>query len=255
MSSNLKNIIITGAGSGFGRAMAIRLSAEGYNLILSDINEETLQETARLIKSSETKILLQAGDVGNPGFLKSMVKNAIEEFQDLHVLINNAGISGDVMNMIDLPEPALMRVFDVNFKAYWLLCKLVAKKMKTQKKLKPIRGKIINISSIAGKQPLEMLGAYSCSKAAVNAMTIILAKELAPRITVNAVCPGFHVTGIYKNDPNLVQDYMKIVNQKIRLRRLGTAEDIANIVSFLVSDDSNYMTGQLINYDGGIIFH
>ncbi|MHC1592058.1 MAG: SDR family NAD(P)-dependent oxidoreductase [Candidatus Helarchaeales archaeon] len=255
MSSEMKNIIITGAGSGFGRAMAIRLASEGNNLILNDINEETLNETKKLLEKFDVQVQLHVGDTADSSFLKSMVDSTIKEFQDIHVLINNAGIGGEVMNFIDLPEKELERVLDVNFKAYWKLSKLVAKKMKTQRKLKPLRGKIINISSIAGKLPMEMLGAYSCSKAAVNAMTIVLAKELAPRITVNAVCPGFHVTGIYKNDPNLVQEYMKIVNAKITLKRLGTAEDIANIISFLVSEDSNYMTGQLINYDGGVIFY
>lgn len=252
---NSKNILITGAGSGFGRAMAIRFAKEGNNLILNDVNGDDLTETEKILEQYNVKILPQVGDVADSNFVESMISETINEFQLLHVVINNAGIRGDPANTIDISEEDMERIMNVNFKGTWLISKFAAKKMKKQKELKPIRGKIINIASIAGKEPLEIAGIYSCSKAAVIALTKLLAKELAPRITVNAVCPGFHVTGIFNNDPKTVEEYMKVLNLKVRLRRIGTAEDITGLVSFLVSDDSNYMTGQSIVIDGGVIFH
>ncbi|MHA1301202.1 MAG: SDR family NAD(P)-dependent oxidoreductase [Candidatus Helarchaeota archaeon] len=252
---DLRNILITGAGSGFGRAMAIRFAKEGNNLILIDLNEEGLNETDTLLKEFNIKTMLHVGDVSDSNFVKSMVEKSVEEFKLLHVAINNAGIGGNPTNVIDISEREMERVMNVNFKGTWLVSKFVAKKMKKQKELKPIRGKIINIASIAGKTPQKMIGIYSCSKAAIIALTKVLAKELAPRIIVNAVCPGFHLTGIYKNDPKFIEEVLKIRNIKPLLKRIGTAEDITGLVSFLVSDDSNYMTGQIINVDGGILFH
>ncbi|MFX0135054.1 MAG: SDR family NAD(P)-dependent oxidoreductase [Candidatus Hodarchaeota archaeon] len=252
---NSKNILITGAGSGFGRAMAIRLAKEGNNLILNDLNSEGLNETEKLLKSFNVETLLQVGDISDSNFVKSMILESFNKFKLLHVLINNAGISGNPTNTIDISEEVMEKIMGVNFKGPWLVTKFAAKKMKTQRQLKPIRGKIINIASIAGKDPSPLIGIYSCSKAALIALTKVLAKELAPKMTVNAVCPGFHVTGIYKNDPNLILEYLDVLNKNILLKRLGTAEDITGMVSFLVSDDSNYITGQIINVDGGVVFH
>jgi len=133
--------------------------------------------------------------------------------------------------------------------------KYAAKVMKNQRNLKPLRGKIINVSSIAGLEPMPGIGIYSCSKAALIALTKILAKELAPVITANAICPGYHITPIYKNDPNLIRNFWNAINMKPLLKRVGTAEDVAGIISFLVSDDSNYMTGQIISVCGGVVLH
>lgn len=252
---NSKNILITGAGSGFGRAMAIRLAKEGNNLILNDLNSESLNETKNLLKSYNVETLLHIGDISDSKFVKSMISETFDKFKLLHVLINNAGISGNPTNTIDISEDVMERIMKVNFKGPWLVTKFAAKKMKSQRQLKPIRGKIINIASIAGKDPSPLIGIYSCSKAALIALTKVLAKELAPKMTVNAICPGFHITGIYKNDPNLILEYLDVLNKNILLKRLGTAEDITGIVSFLVSDDSNYLTGQIINVDGGVVFH
>jgi len=133
--------------------------------------------------------------------------------------------------------------------------KYAAKVMKNQRNLKPLRGKIINVSSIAGLEPMPGIGIYSCSKAALIALTKILAKELAPVITANAICPGYHITPIYKNDPNLIRNFWNAINMKPLLRRVGTAEDVTGIISFLVSNDSNYMTGQIISVCGGVVLH
>ena len=119
-----------------------------------------------------------------------------------------------------------------------------------------MRGKIINVSSLVGKTPVPPLGAYSISKAALNAMTTVLAMELGKyKITVNGVCPGFHVTGIYLNSEEVVEAAVKMWGRKIPLGRIGTADDIAKVLFFLASSDSDYMTGQSINCGGGIVFH
>ncbi len=135
------------------------------------------------------------------------------------------------------------------------MSKYAAKVMKNQRNLKPLRGKIVNVSSIAGLEPMPGIGIYSCSKAALIALTKILAKELAPVITANAICPGYHITPIYNNDPNLIRNFWNAINMKPLLRRVGTAEDVAGIISFLVSNDSNYMTGQIISVCGGVVLH
>ncbi|MFW9820695.1 MAG: SDR family NAD(P)-dependent oxidoreductase, partial [Candidatus Thorarchaeota archaeon] len=142
-----------------------------------------------------------------------------------------------------------------NFKGAWLVSKYAAKAMIKQTELKPLRGKIINVSSIAGLEPMPSVGIYSCSKAAVISLTKALAKELAPIITANAICPGYHVTPIYKNDPNLIRNFWNMINMKPLLQRVGTAEDVTGLISYLVSDDSNYMTGQIISICGGVILH
>ncbi|MFX1452368.1 MAG: SDR family NAD(P)-dependent oxidoreductase [Promethearchaeota archaeon] len=252
---NSRNILITGAGSGFGRAMAVRLAKEGNNLILNDLNSDGLNETKSLLKSYNVETLLHVGDISDSKFVKSMISETFDKFKLLHILINNAGIGGNPTNTIDISEEEMERIMSVNFKGPWLVSKFAAKKMKSQRQLNPIRGKIINIASIAGKEPSPLIGIYSCSKAALIALTKVLAMELAPKMTVNAICPGFHVTGIYKNDPNLIKEYMDILNKNILLKRIGDADDITGLVSFLVSDDSNYMTGQIINVDGGVVFH
>ncbi|MHA1893700.1 MAG: SDR family NAD(P)-dependent oxidoreductase [Candidatus Helarchaeota archaeon] len=255
MPEESKNILITGAGSGFGRAMAIRLAREGNNLILNDIDEEGLEETNRLLDKKNIETFLQVGDLSSSIFIKQLLESTVWEFGLLHVIINNAGVSGEPTNVIDVSEDVFDRVMNINFKAYWLISKYGAKIMKKQRELKPIRGKIINIASVAGKEPMPLIGIYSCSKAAVIALTKVLARELAPRITVNAICPGFHVTGIYKNDPKVIEDFLKVLNTKIPLKRLGTAEDVTGLVSFLISKDADYMTGQALNLCGGVVLH
>jgi 3-oxoacyl-[acyl-carrier protein] reductase len=252
---NLKNILITGSGSGLGRAMAIRLAKEGYNIILNGRTESKLIETEKLLKNFKINTLIKVGDVSDSKFVESMISEIISEFKMLHVVINNAGIGGTGSSILDISEEVMQKVMNINFKGAWLVSKYAAKVMLTQGNLKPLRGKIINVSSIAGLDPMPGIGIYSCSKAALIALTKILAKELAPVITANAICPGYHVTPIYKNDPNLIRNFWNAINMKPLLKRVGTAEDVSGLISFLVSDDSNYMTGQIISVCGGVVLH
>lgn len=252
---NFKNILITGSGSGLGRAMAIRLAEEGCNIILNGRTESKLAETAKILKKFQIDVLIKAGDVSDSNFVSSMISEIVTEKKELHGVINNAGISGVVSSILDISEEDMQKIMDINFKGAWLVSKYAAKVMKNQRNLKPLRGKIINVSSIAGLEPMPGVGIYSCSKAALITLTKVLAKELAPVITANAICPGYHITPIYNNDPNLIRNFWNAINMKPLLRRVGTAQDVAGIISFLVSDDSNYMTGQIISVCGGVVLH
>jgi len=252
---NSKNILITGSGSGLGRAMAIRLASEGYNIILNGRTESKLIGTLEMLKEYNVKTFIKTGDVSDSKFVESMISEIIDDVELLHAVINNAGIRGWVGPILKISEEQAQEVMDINFKGTWLVSKYAAIKMNKQRKLEPLRGKIINVSSIAGLEPMPRVGIYSCSKAAIISLTKVLAKELAPNITANAICPGYHVTPIYNNDPNLIQDYCNSINMIPLLKRVGTAEDVTGLVSFLVSDDSNYMTGQIISICGGVILH
>jgi 3-oxoacyl-[acyl-carrier protein] reductase len=252
---NFKNILITGSGSGLGRAMAIRLGEEGYNIILNGRTESKLIETEKILKKFNIKTLIKVGDVSDSKFVESMISEVVDEWELLHGVINNAAISTGADSILEVSAENMQKLMDINFKGVWLISKYGAKVMLKQKDLKPIRGKIINISSIAGLEPMPGIGIYSCSKAALNMLTKVLAKELAPTITANAICPGYHVTPMYKNDPNLIQNFWNMINMKPLLNRVGTAEDVTGLISYLVSDDSNYMTGQIISICGGVVLH
>jgi len=235
--------------------MAIRLAKQGYNIILNGRTESKLIETKDMLKKFNTKTLIKVGDVSDSKFVESMISGIIEEWELLYGVINNAGISGGLNSILNITEDNMQKIMDINFKGAWLVSKYAAKIMKKQRELKPLRGKIINVSSFLGLEPAPGVGIYSCSKAAIIALTKVLAKELAPTITANAICPGYHVTPIYNDDPNLIQSFWDSSNMKPLLKRVGTAEDVTGLISYLVSDDSNYMTGQTISICGGVVLH
>ncbi len=250
-----KNVLITGSGSGLGKAMAIRLAEDGYNIILNGRTESKLVETDQLLKKFNIKTLIKVGDVSSSKFVESMISEIVNELNGLYGVINNAGISRGATSILNKTEEDMQKIMDINFKGAWLVSKYAAKFMIEQTDLKPLRGKIINVSSIAGLEPMPGIGIYSCSKAAMISLTKVLAKELAPMITANAICPGYHITPIYKNDPNLIQNFWNMINMKPLLQRVGTAEDVIGLISYLVSDESNYMTGQIVSICGGVVLH
>jgi len=210
-----KNILITGSGSGLGRGMAIRLASEGHNIILNGRTESKLVETNQMLKNYNVKTMIKVGDVSDSEFVHTMIKNIVDEFELLHVTINNAGITGQGGSIIQTSEKNMQLIMDINFKGTFLVSKYAARAMKRQKHLNPLQGKIINISSIT----------------------------------------GLELTPIYMNDPKLIQTVWSTVNKKPLLERVGTAEDVAGLISFLVSDDSNYITGQTISVCGGVVLH
>ncbi|MHA1652023.1 MAG: SDR family NAD(P)-dependent oxidoreductase [Candidatus Helarchaeota archaeon] len=252
-----KVILITGAGQGIGREIAVRFAREGASLIICDINSDTLEETRKkiVLVNPHIKIVTSIMDISKEEQIKTLVNLTFKNFDVLNVLINNAAIRGPQANLIKVSNEDWDRVINVNLKGTWMMCKYFAKMMKKQKHLKPIRGKIINIASTAAKVGHPLIGVYSISKFGVLGLTQSLAKDLAPHITVNAICPGMIKTPIYQENEELMQVALDIYKNYIWLERWGAPEDVAGAAYFLASDDSNYITGQAINVNGGIIMH
>jgi len=249
--------LVTGAGSGIGRAISLRFASEGASLVICDINSDTIEETKSMIikKYPDISVITSTTDISNEGQIKDLVDLTYKSYEHLNILVNNAGISGPEGALIKVSSKDWDTVINTNLKGTWMMCKYFAQKMRRQKELKPLRGKIINIASIAGKVGHKLIGAYSISKFGIVGLTQCLAIELAPNITVNAICPGMIKTNIYKMNEELMQVALDEYGFNIKLKRWGSPDDVANVAFFLASDDSNYMTGQSLTISGGMIFH
>ncbi len=248
-----KGALITGGASGFGRGVGLEFANRGADVVLVDINEQLLEEAAKQIER-ETKqaVLPIVCDVSNSEQVAEMGKRAFKELDNIYVVFNNAG-AGFVYgkSLLRISEDIWDKSLNVNLKGQWLVAKALWRKMNSQK-FEPLAGRIIHTSSIAGMVPDPALPTYSIAKAGINAMVKILAKQLAPKITVNAICPGFHATGVYKNDEEVMKFTMKDGNVKTPLNRIGTVDDVVNLVSFLASPASSFITGHIFPVDGGI---
>ncbi|MHA1688042.1 MAG: SDR family NAD(P)-dependent oxidoreductase [Promethearchaeota archaeon] len=251
-----KTALITGAASGFGRAMAIQFAKKGADLLLNDINIKGLEETKQLVlKEASRKIVLHEADISDSAQMKLMAKRAFKEFDNIFIIVNNAGISGTLSTSLKTKEEVYDRVMNVNVKGAWNVTRAFFRSMKRQKQFLPIVGKIINIASVAGTPNgiNPYLGIYSASKAALIALTKLWALELgADNITVNAISPGLFVTPIYKDDPELINKMKEMRGVKLPIDRLGEAKEVADIALFLASPVADYITGQNIVIDGGM---
>ena len=248
-----KGALITGGASGFGKGIAIEYAKRGASLVLVDINEDLLETTSNEIKNDHgVNVLPIICDVSKSDQVESMAKQAFEECGEIFVLNNNAGV-GDPYgpDLLRLKEKYWDRLIDINLKGQWLVSKFVAKRMK-KNTFTPIKGKIIHTASIAGMVPDEKICAYSIAKAGVLVMVKMLARSLAPNILVNAISPGYHLTGIYNNSEEAMLMTMKDGNVKTPLDRLGTVDDIAQLSVFLASPASDFITGHNFPVDGGI---
>ena len=251
-----KTALITGAGSGFGQKMAVAFAAKGANLVLNDINESGLEETRDLVlKQSNTQILLVKADVSNSEEVNEMAKKTFETFDNVFLLVNNAGIDGGLYTALKAKEGVYDKVFAINVKGPLNVTKAFFRRMKRQKQFQPITGKIINIASVAGTPngTNPMLGIYSASKAALIAFTRLWALELGPsNITVNAISPGVFLTPIYNNDPKLIRQFLETRKIKIPIDKIGEAKWVADLALFLASPTADYITGQNLIIDGGM---
>ncbi|MCX6764932.1 MAG: SDR family NAD(P)-dependent oxidoreductase [Candidatus Nealsonbacteria bacterium] len=236
-----KTAIVTGARRGIGKGIASALAKEGYNIVVSDIDQNDCESVAKELEKSGIKAVGVKCDVSNKNEVENLFKIAKKEFGKVDVLVNNAGIFPFV-SFEKMEEADWDKVLDINLKSIFLCSKEAIKIM-------PERGRIINISSIASFVGFEGLVHYCASKGGINAMIRALALELAPKkITVNAVAPGAIDT------PGAKQESEEAVKQTIAiipLARMGQPEDIANAVVFLASDKADYITGQTIIVDGG----
>ena len=241
-----KVAFITGATRGIGRAIALELAKEGYNIALNYRTEnEALESLKKEISDIGVECYPVQGDVSKAEDSERMTKEIIEHFEQIDVLVNNAGITKDNL-ILRMKEEEFTDVINVNLVGTFNITKNVIKYM-TKKRY----GKIINLSSVVGISGNAGQSNYAASKAGIIGFTKSIAKELASRnITANAVAPGFIQTDM----TNVLKDEIKeAIESTIPLKKLGTAEDVAKVVKFLASDDSNYITGQVINVDGGML--
>ena len=241
-----KCALITGATRGIGKQIAITLAKQGYNIALNYRKEnEELENTKKEIEKIGVQVLAVKGDVANFENCENFVKQVIERFGQIDVLVNNAGITKDML-LMRMKKEDFEQVIDTNLVGTFNVTKNVVPYM-----MKARSGRIINISSVVGISCNAGQTNYSASKAGIIGFTKSLAKEIASRnILVNAVAPGF----IETNMTDVLKDDVKQeIAKNIPLKRMGTTQDVANVVKFLASDDSSYITGQVINVDGGML--
>lgn len=240
-----KNALITGGARGIGRAIAIKLAEEGANVIINYTASASLaEELVGHLQSRGVKALAIQGDVSDAEAAQRLVEEALAQFGSVDILINNAGITRDNL-LIRMKDEDWDRVMDVNLKGTFLMTKLVGKVM-----LKKRYGKIVNITSVVGLMGNAGQANYAASKAGVIGFTKSVAKEFAARgITVNAVAPGFIRSDMTNSlNEEVVEKYL----ENIPLGNLGEPEDVANAVVFLCSEESRYVTGQILSVDGGL---
>ncbi len=248
-----KGALITGGASGFGRGFAFAYAQRGADLILVDINKELLEETSKKVeKETGQKVIPIICDVAKSDQVQNMAKQAFEELDNIFILNNNAGGGfGFYKDPFRVKEELFDKTIALNLKGQWLVAKEIAKKMKKQT-FEPLAGKIIHTASISGVRVDPGIPDYSISKAGVIAMMQILAQSLAPRITVNAISPGYHLTGAYRNNLEAMKMTMDEGHVKTPLNRYGTVEDVVEVSIFLASPASNFITGHNFIVDGGI---
>ncbi|MBI5374552.1 MAG: 3-oxoacyl-[acyl-carrier-protein] reductase [Candidatus Schekmanbacteria bacterium] len=239
-----KTALITGAGRGIGRTIALELASSGCDILAADVMEAPLNETAGLIKEKGRKCIISLCDVSSAENVASTVQKAIDEFGKIDILVNNAGITRDnlIMRMTD---DEWNKVLDINLKGTFNCIRAASRHM-----MKARSGCIVNISSVVGVMGNAGQANYVASKAAVIGLTKTVARELAPRnVTVNAIAPGFIDTDMTKALPDKVKEEML---KSIPMNRFGSPQDIAGVVSFLASEKAAYITGQVFHVNGGM---
>lgn len=239
----MKTVVVTGASKGIGRAVAKEFANNGYNVVIC--YNKSVSDAQQLLNevSQTTRAIAVKVDVSNEDDVKNMVEIIKKTFGNIDVLVNCAGVS-DTRLLIDSTKDDYDFVFDTNMRGTYNTCKLVGREMLSNQS-----GKIINISSIWGVLGGSCESVYSASKGSIIAFTKALAKELGPNgINVNAVAPGFIQTDMTKN---VTEEIRREIMNNSALGRLGTPEDVAGVVSFLASEKSNFITGQVIGVDGG----
>ena len=240
-----KVAIVTGASRGIGEAIAKQLSSCGAKIILIARNSDQLVAVKETIISNGGIAESIAGDVSNLNSISEIVTNTIDKWGRIDILVNNAGIARDNI-IIRMKEDDWDSVMNINLKGCFNGVKSVARPM-----IKNKAGRIINITSVIGQIGNAGQSNYAASKAGIMGLTKSMAKELGSRnITVNAVAPGYITTNMTNELNDEVKEQLK---SSIPLGRLGTPDDVANLVCFLASDEAGYITGQTFNVDGGIV--
>ena len=241
-----KVVVVTGASRGIGKEIALKYAENGYNVAINYVSDKTnVEELEKEFKDKGAEALIVKADVSKSEQVQEFIKAVIEKYGKIDVLVNNAGITKDNL-LMRMKEEDFDKVIEINLKGTFLVTKEVVPYM-----MKKRDGKIISLSSVVGVTGNAGQCNYSASKAGIIGFTKSIAKELASRnIRANAVAPGFIDTDM----TNVLSDEVKEnINKQIPMRRMGTAREIANVVYFLGSEESSYITGQVINIDGGMV--
>ena len=241
-----KVVLVTGGSRGIGKEVAMKFAKEGYNVVTNYVSDKTDKEKLKNeFEENNVKALVLKADVSKTEDVENLVKQAIDTFGKIDVLVNNAGITRDNL-LMRMPEEDFDKVIETNLKGTFLVTKAVTKYM-----MKKRQGSIINLSSVVGVAGNAGQSNYSASKAGIIGFTKSVAKELASRnIRANAVAPGFIETDM---TDVLKEDVKEHIYNQIPLKRMGTAKEVAELIYFLGSDNSSYITGQVINIDGGMV--
>lgn len=246
MEEERKIVLITGGSRGIGKETAKVYAENGYDVAINYVSEKTdVEGIKKEFQDMGVKCLMIKADVSNEEDVNNMVEKVISEFGKIDVLVNNAGITKDTL-LMRMSKEDFDKVIDINLKGTFLVTKAVSKYM-----MKKRCGSIINLSSVVGVAGNSGQSNYSASKAGIIGFTKSIAKELASRnIRANAVAPGFIETDM----TNVLKDDIKeSIGNQIPLKRMGTAREVAEVIYFLGTEKSSYITGQVINIDGGMV--
>lgn len=239
-----KVALVTGSAQGIGKAIATAMAKEGANIIVSDVNLELAAQTANEIGGMGVKAVPSKVNVANLAEVEAGVKKSIEALGKIDILVNNAGITKDSL-LVRMKKEDWDAVISVNLNGVFNICRVIAPLMMKQRS-----GKIINIASIVAEMGNIGQANYSASKAGIIGLTKTLARELAARgVTVNAIAPGFIQTAMTDKIP---EDIKKKMLEQIPLGKLGRPEDVAAAAVFLAGPEAHYITGQVLNVNGGM---
>ncbi|AMB98744.1 diacetyl reductase [Aerococcus urinaehominis] len=251
--------VITGSGAGLGKGIAQRLAKDGFKIVISDIHEDTAENTAKELQDEGYEATYFVGDVSKREDQFDLVAHAVDAYGRLDVFINNAGVEG-IKPLAQVDEETFDKMVAINVKGVLWGIQAATEQMKKQNKDRIY--KVINACSIAGHESYDLLGIYSMTKHAVRSLTQSAAKEYAEAgITVNAYCPGVAGTEMWdridaemaKYNGNAPGETFEQFSSSILMGRSQEPEDVAGLVSYLASEDSDYMTGQAILIDGGMV--
>jgi NAD(P)-dependent dehydrogenase (short-subunit alcohol dehydrogenase family) len=239
-----KTAIITGGGSGFGREVALQLAKKGTNVSVVDISKENGEETARLCRELGGEAIFIQADVGKVEDVKKYVEHTVNTFGKIDLFFNNAGISGSGVRTIECSIEEFNSIVDVNLKGVFYGLKFVISEM-----LKTRGGVIVNTASLGGLVGMPTLGVYSATKHAVIGLTKTIAGEYGrENIRINAIAPGTNETPMVKAYP---KEAIEMMAEAVPMGRLGQPHEVANVVTFLLSEESSYIHGAVISIDGG----